>query len=101
MPAPPSGKSLATVSRGCELHSNKSRTLHVIAGTLGMFYLALVATTATAQTPPSASEIAAYQGLHSAAHEGDVAAIRRLAAEGADLEARDDAGRTPLHAAHA
>lgn len=54
---------------------------------------------ASAQTPPSASEAAAYRGLHAAAHRGDVAAIRRLVAEGADLEDRDRAGRTPLHVA--
>ncbi|UCH74588.1 MAG: ankyrin repeat domain-containing protein [Rhodospirillales bacterium] len=54
---------------------------------------------ALAQTPPSAAEIAGYDGLHAVAHRGDVAAIRRLVADGADLEARDGAGRTPLHVA--
>lgn len=57
---------------------------------------------AGAQVPPSASEIARYEGLHLAAHEGDVAAIRALAAVGASLDARDGNGRTPAHvAAHA
>ena len=54
---------------------------------------------ASAQTAPSPSEIASYSGPHKAAHEGEVAAIRKLAAAGADLEARDAAGRTPLHVA--
>lgn len=54
---------------------------------------------ASAQAPPSGTEIADYDGLHLAAHEGDVETIRRLAAEGADLEARDGSGRTPLHVA--
>lgn len=54
---------------------------------------------APAQTPPSASQIAGYSGLHRAAHEDDVAAIRALAVEGVDLEKRDRAGRTALHVA--
>lgn len=52
-----------------------------------------------AQTPPSESDIEAYRGLYRAAHDGDVAAIRKLAEDGADMEARDRAGRTPLHVA--
>lgn len=52
-----------------------------------------------AQVPPTASEAAAYQGLHAAAHRGDLAAIKRLAADKALREARDAAGRTPLHVA--
>lgn len=54
---------------------------------------------ANAQTAPSASEIADYEGLFLAAHEGDADAIRRLARSGADLEARDARGRTPIHVA--
>jgi ankyrin repeat protein len=66
-----------------------------------LLVLAILAQTnsSSAQTPPSTSEISGYRGLHRAAHEGDVAAIRRLAASGADLEARDRAGRTPAHVA--
>lgn len=54
---------------------------------------------AKAQTAPSAAEIAAYRGLHRAAIAGDVAVIARLAAAGADPEARDRSGRTPVHVA--
>jgi uncharacterized protein len=52
-----------------------------------------------AQVPPSASELAAYDGLHKAAAAGDLAALQSAIANGADLNARDGAGRTPLHVA--
>lgn len=55
--------------------------------------------TAHAQTAPSATEIASYTGLHLAAHEGRMDEINRLIASGADLNARDGAGRTPAHVA--
>jgi ankyrin repeat protein len=61
--------------------------------------LLLVAAPAPAQVPPSAAEIAAYQGLHAAAAKGDIAEVRRFAAAKADLNARDRRGRTPLHVA--
>ena len=54
---------------------------------------------AMAQVGPSPAQAAAYTGLHAAAHKGDVAAIDRLAAARADLNARDANGRTPLHVA--
>ncbi len=54
---------------------------------------------AAAQTPPSQRDVESYRGLHRAAHEGDVAAIDKLIADSVDLEARDAAGRTPLHVA--
>ena len=54
---------------------------------------------ATAQTAPSTAEAAAYDGLHRAAHLGDLDAIRSLIAAGADLDARDGNGRTPAHVA--
>lgn len=54
---------------------------------------------ALAQTPPSVAEISHYSGLFEAAHQGDVDAIRGLAAAGADLEARDGNGRTAVHVA--
>jgi ankyrin repeat protein len=60
-----------------------------------------IAPAARAQVPPTAAEAAAYRGLHAAAWRGDVATIERAAAlrDKAALEARDAAGRTPLHVA--
>src|SRR5512139_3307587 len=55
--------------------------------------------TAQAQRAPSAQEVAAYTGLFAAAHAGDAAAIARLTAAGAPVDARDGYGRTPLHVA--
>lgn len=54
---------------------------------------------ARAQTPPSTTELAAYTGLHKAAHAGDLAALRDALRQGADPNGRDGAGRTPLHVA--
>lgn len=54
---------------------------------------------AAAQTAPSAAEVAGYDGLHLAAHQGDLAAISSLIAARADLDARDGNGRTPAHVA--
>lgn len=57
---------------------------------------------AVAQIPPSQAEIAAYAGLHAAAHRGDMAALERALAQKPELDARDGHGRTALHvAAHA
>ena len=61
--------------------------------------LSVFAAAAQAQTAPSAAEIASYQGLHRAAHTGDLEDIARLVAAGADLNARDARGRTPAHVA--
>lgn len=51
---------------------------------------------APAQIPPSPAEIAAYTGLHAAAAQGDVAALREALRGNPDLNARDSHGRTPL-----
>lgn len=62
--------------------------------------LAVAATLpAQAQVAPTAAEAAAYQGLHAAAHRGDLAALRQWIAAQADLNVRDPHGRTPLHVA--
>ena len=56
---------------------------------------------AGAQTAPSASEAAAYTGLHAAAQRGDLAALKRrlVHATTDQVNARDSHGRTPLHVA--
>ncbi len=59
----------------------------------------LMSADAVGQTPPSASEITAYAGLHAAAAQGDAESIAGLIAAGADPNARDAAGRTALHVA--
>lgn len=69
---------------------------------VGLLAVALIAMAleASAQVPPSSSEIAAYDGLHAAANQGDVAKIERLANQSPELlELRDQHGRTPLHVA--
>lgn len=60
---------------------------------------ALMIAPALAQQPPNEAALAAYTGLHAAAAKDDVAAIRRLATAGDDLEIRDGNGRTALHVA--
>ena len=65
---------------------------------IGLGFVVLAAP-ARAQVAPDASEIARYTGLHIAAHRGDVAAIDKLIASKADVNARDGYGRTPLHVA--
>lgn len=70
-----------------------------LAGAMLLAGGALTTGRAAAQTPPSASESAAYRGLHAAAQRGDAAEIARLAAAGAGPDARDAHGRTPLHVA--
>jgi hypothetical protein len=66
---------------------------------LGAVLLAAAATQAAAQIPPTEPEVRAYSGLHAAAASGNVAEIERLVAAGANREARDGNGRTPLHVA--
>jgi uncharacterized protein len=52
-----------------------------------------------AQVAPSATEMAAYRGLHAAAARGDVAKVEQFVAAKADINLRDAYGRTPLHVA--
>jgi ankyrin repeat protein len=54
---------------------------------------------ALAQTAPSASELAAYRGLHAAAATGDMPRLRQAIQGGAALNARDGHGRTAVHVA--
>jgi ankyrin repeat protein len=54
---------------------------------------------ALGQVPPTQAEIAAYTGLHAAAHAGDAARIKTLAGSAGAVDARDARGRTPLHVA--
>ncbi len=61
--------------------------------------IAILPSGTLAQTPPSNTQINNYQGLHKAAHSGDIATIRQLIVQGNDLESRDSSGRTPLHVA--
>lgn len=72
-------------------------TLPLLAAICGAAFMAPAPV--AAQIAPGAAEIAAYRGLHAAAHSGDVAALERLIAGKADINARDPYGRTPLHVA--
>lgn len=58
--------------------------------------LLIGASQAAAQNPPSQAEIGAYEGLHAAAAAGNVGEIDRLVKEGANVNARDGNGRTPM-----
>ncbi len=67
---------------------------------IGFAVALMAAATAPAQVPPSASEVAAYTGLHAAAQRGDVRSIETAArADRKTVEVRDSHGRTPLHVA--
>jgi uncharacterized protein len=67
----------------------------ILAGALGVGASAGV----SAQVPPLAAEVLAYEGLHKAAWHGDLPRLKALVASGANLDARDAKGRTPLHVA--
>jgi len=66
---------------------------------LGVALIAAASAQALAQIPPTEPEVRAYTGLHAAAAAGNVAEIERLVGAGANREARDGNGRTPLHVA--
>lgn len=59
----------------------------------------LAAGSASAQVPPSTSEIAQYRGLLALAATGDVVELKKLIDAGGDVNMRDGYGRTPLHVA--
>lgn len=69
---------------------------NIIKAALCYLALAFAGMPAIAQTPPTSAEIAAYTGLHRAAADGEIAQIRALLGKGADPNARDRAGRTPI-----
>ena len=71
----------------------------------GLLVAALAATSLTgwAQVAPSPAEVARYQGLHAAAHAGNLAQLEAVLAQTGNtvsaLNAVDSNGRTPLHVA--
>lgn len=68
-----------------------------LAGTiLAMGIAVLMSVSSWAQTAPDEAELAAYHGLHEAAARGDLVALKRLMDEGANPNATDNHGRTPL-----
>ena len=73
------------------------RSISLVLATIVGF--AIHAAPTHAQVAPDTAEIERYTGLHAAAHRGDIAAIEKLIASKADVNARDSYGRTPLHVA--
>ena len=55
--------------------------------------------TARGQTEPPKAKTNSPQTLHQAAAAGDKEQVRKLLAQGADVHAKDEDGRTPLHTA--
>jgi len=64
-----------------------------------LFWCLSISSVSKAQTPPSADERAQYSAFHKAVLDGDLSKVRQLVADGADIEERDDSGRTALHIA--
>ncbi|HEX2541926.1 MAG TPA: ankyrin repeat domain-containing protein [Caldimonas sp.] len=81
------------------MNSSLLRRLRALATWPALAIACALGLAAQAQVAPSPAEVAVYQGLHAAAHRGDVVAIARLGSDRAALEARDGHGRTPLHVA--
>jgi hypothetical protein len=77
----------------------RSNATHALAAAAGVLLALAMPAYVSAQVAPSAAEAGQYAGLHAAAHRGDVNEIRNLIASGANVEARDRHGRTPLHVA--
>ncbi len=75
------------------------RAVAILIAGLAAAIAGLLAVPAQAQRAPSASEIAAYQGLHAAAARNHAGAIPELVTNGLPVDARDANGRTPLHVA--
>lgn len=79
---------------GSDTHMNM-RTLVAMSG---LVFVTLLSH-ANAQIPPTPGELAAYDGLHKAAADGDIKMLQSALAAGADVNARDAMGRTPFHVA--
>jgi ankyrin repeat protein len=62
-------------------------------------FLGCWVTLAQAQVAPSETERSNYTGLFGAAASGDPSQIKSLVGKGAQVDARDNYGRTPLHVA--
>ncbi len=71
----------------------------LLASTALILTLLGVIAPATAQVPPSPTEVAAYSGLHAAAWRGNSSRVRDLLARGVAIDGRDPHGRTALHVA--
>jgi hypothetical protein len=76
--------------------SQPGMTRTAACATLAILAFAMTATSANAQTAPSAREIAAYTGMFSAAQSGDQ---KTIAAPSNAVAQLDNNGRTPLHVA--
>jgi uncharacterized protein len=83
-------------SRSIQAYARRVYILVMLLGGVGaVFHSAGV----SAQTAPSASETAAYTGLHAAAQRGDMSFIQASPHSPDALNALDSYGRTPLHVA--
>ena len=81
------------------MSTRQSRTRRLCAAWMLSASAFLACAPANAQTTPSPAEIARYDGLHAAAHNGQAGEIEKLVVAGARVNQRDARGRTPLHVA--